>query len=67
MIRAASRYGVGYMMTKPCDVKAVAARLKDLAEQGLFFIGAPFNPEPAKHLTTFVDFVKEYFPGIKID
>ncbi len=33
MIRAASRYGVGYMMTKPCDVKAVAARLKDLAEQ----------------------------------
>ena len=34
--------------------------LKDLAEKGLFFIGAPFNPEPAKHLTTFVDFVKEY-------
>ena len=33
MIHAASRYGVGYMMTKPCDVKAVAARLKDLAEQ----------------------------------
>ena len=34
--------------------------LKDLAEKGLYFIGAPFNPEPAKHLTTFVDFVKEY-------
>ena len=34
--------------------------LKDLAEKGLFFIGAPFNPEPAKHLTTFIDFVKEY-------
>ena len=34
--------------------------LKDLAEQGLYFIGAPFNPEPAKHLTTFVDFVKEF-------
>lgn len=33
MIHAASRYGVGYMMTKPCDIKAVAARLKDLAEQ----------------------------------
>ena len=31
-VRAASRYGVGYMMLKPCDVKAVAARLKDLAE-----------------------------------
>jgi len=29
----AIRYGVRYMMTKPCDVKAVAARLKDLAEQ----------------------------------
>ena len=34
--------------------------LKDLAERGLYFIGAPFNPEPAKHLTTFVDFVKEF-------
>ena len=34
--------------------------LKDLAEKGLYFIGAPFNPEPAKHLTTFVDFVKEF-------
>ena len=34
--------------------------LKDLAEKGLYFIGAPFNPEPAQHLTTFVDFVKEY-------
>ena len=33
MIHAASRYGVGYMMTKPCDVKAVAARLRDLSEQ----------------------------------
>lgn len=34
--------------------------LKDLAENGLYFIGAPFNAEPAKHLTTFVDFVKEF-------
>lgn len=34
--------------------------LKDLAEQGLYFIGTPFNPEPARHLTTFVDFVKEF-------
>lgn len=34
--------------------------LKDLAEKGLYFIGAPFNPEPARHLTTFIDFVKEY-------
>lgn len=33
--------------------------LKDLAEKGLFFIDN-FNAEPAKHLTTFIDFVKEY-------
>jgi len=33
--------------------------LKDLAEKGLFFIEGQ-NPEAAKHLTTFVDFVKEY-------
>ena len=34
--------------------------LKDLAEKGLFFLGDTFNPKPPKHLTTFVDFVKEY-------
>ena len=34
--------------------------LQDLAEKGLYFIGLDFNPEPAKHLTTFIDFVKEY-------
>ena len=33
--------------------------LKDLAERGLYFIEGQ-NPEPARHLTTFVDFVKEY-------
>lgn len=33
--------------------------LKDLAEKGLFFIDN-FNAEPPKHLTTFVDFVKEF-------
>ena len=33
MVLAASRYNVGYMMVKPCEVSAVAARLKDLAEQ----------------------------------
>lgn len=32
--------------------------LKDLAEKGLYFI-ENFNAQPAKHLTTFVDFVKE--------
>ena len=34
--------------------------LKDLAEKGLYFIGDPFNSKPARHLTTFVDFVKEF-------
>ena len=33
--------------------------LKDLAEKGLFFIEG-LNAQPAKHLTTFIDFVKEY-------
>lgn len=33
--------------------------LKDLAEKGLFFL-RNFNSEPPKHLSTFVDFVKEY-------
>lgn len=33
--------------------------LKDLAEKGLFFLNN-FNSEPPKHLSTFVDFVKEY-------
>lgn len=33
--------------------------LKDLAEKGLYFIDGQ-NPEQAKHLTTFVDFVKEF-------
>lgn len=33
--------------------------LKDLAEKGLFFLNT-FNAEPPKHLSTFIDFVKEY-------
>ena len=33
--------------------------LKDLAEKGLYFIDGQ-NAQPAKHLTTFVDFVKEF-------
>lgn len=33
--------------------------LKDLAERGLFFLNN-FNAEPPKHLSTFVDFVKEF-------
>lgn len=34
--------------------------LKDLAERGLYFMSENFNPNPPKHLVTFVDFVKEY-------
>lgn len=33
--------------------------LKDLAEKGLYFLGTS-NTQPAQHLTTFVDFVKEF-------
>jgi len=33
--------------------------LKDVAERGLFFLNN-FNAEPPRHLSTFVDFVKEY-------
>jgi ribonucleoside-triphosphate reductase len=33
--------------------------LKDLAEKGLFFLDN-FNAEPPQHLSTFVDFVKEF-------
>ena len=33
--------------------------LKDLAEKGLFFLNT-FNAEPPKHLSTFIDFVKEF-------
>ena len=36
-----------------------AYTLKRLAEEGLFFINN-FNHEPAQHLTTFIDFVKEF-------
>ena len=33
--------------------------LKDVAEKGLFFLNT-FNSEPPKHLSTFIDFVKEF-------
>ena len=36
-----------------------AYTLRRLAEEGLFFL-SNFNYEPAKHLTTFIDFVKEF-------
>lgn len=37
----------------------MAYDLKDLAEKGLYFLGIG-NTQPAQHLTTFVDFIKEF-------
>ena len=56
---------VGYSYMHDADTSTFkhycfAYDLQDLAEKGLFFIGDGFNNEPAKHLITFVDFVKEY-------
>lgn len=54
--------GLLYMHDAPSSTfrsYCFAYDLKDLAEKGLYFIEGQ-NPEPAKHLTTFVDFVKEY-------
>ena len=54
--------GMLYMHDAPSSTfrsYCFAYDLKDLAELGLYFIEGQ-NPEPAKHLTTFVDFVKEY-------
>lgn len=34
--------------------------LTDLANKGLYFLEDSFNAKPPKHLTTFVDFVKEF-------
>lgn len=34
--------------------------LKRMAEEGLFYLEDHHKPEPAKHLETFVDFVKEF-------
>ena len=54
--------GLLYMHDAPSSTfksYCFAYDLKDMAEKGLFFIDGQ-NPEPAKHLTTFVDFIKEY-------
>ena len=54
--------GLLYMHDAPSSTfrsYCFAYDLKDLAERGLYFIEGQ-NPEPARHLTTFVDFVKEY-------
>ena len=54
--------GMLYMHDAPSSTfrsYCFAYDLKDLAERGLYFIEGQ-NPESAKHLTTFVDFVKEF-------
>jgi len=56
---------MGYLYMHDADTSTFkhycfAYDLKDLAEKGLYFIGGTFNPQPAQHLTTFVDFVKEF-------
>lgn len=54
--------GILYMHDAPSSTfrsYCFAYDLKDLAEKGLYFIEGQ-NPESAKHLTTFVDFVKEF-------
>ena len=38
----------------------MAYDLQRLAEEGLFFMTKSFNPQPPKHLETFVDFVGEF-------
>ena len=54
--------GIFYLHDAPSSTfrsYCFAYDLKDLAEKGLYFIDGQ-NAEPAKHLTTFVDFVKEF-------
>lgn len=54
--------GVFYLHDAPSSTfrsYCFAYDLKDLAEKGLYFIDGQ-NAEPARHLTTFVDFVKEF-------
>lgn len=54
--------GMLYMHDAPSSTfrsYCFAYDLKDLAERGLYFIEGQ-NPEPAQHLITFVDFVKEF-------
>lgn len=34
--------------------------ITDLTEKGLFFLDETFNAKPPKHLTTLIDFIKEY-------
>ena len=44
LAESAHRLGVGYMMVKPCDVKAVVERLSDLADR--LDAGSAAHPDP---------------------
>lgn len=44
VVESAARLGVGYMMVKPCDVKATVQRLQDLAKH--LELPAVVRPEP---------------------
>lgn len=45
VLDAAERLGVGYVMVKPCDVRATAARIDDLSEHLKPIPKAPADPE----------------------
>ena len=49
VLESASRFGVGYVMVKPCDIRATIARLGDLSSR----IGTPVTvrPDPESHVS----------------
>lgn len=49
VMESVNRYGVGYLMVKPCDIRATVARLGDLSAR----IGAPVavRPDPENYVS----------------
>lgn len=47
VLDAVSRLGVGYLVRKPCDLRAIAARLSDLTQQ---IQPVPVQPDPKTHI-----------------
>lgn len=59
------REWVGEQYTHDADTSTFksycfAYDIADLTEKGLFFLDETFNTKPPKHLTTLIDFIKEY-------
>ena len=59
------REWVGEQYTHDADTSTFksycfAYDIADLTEKGLFFLDETFNAKPPKHLTTLIDFIKEY-------